>query len=124
MSEPATAGLPDTADTTVPVPLRRNREIALICLQLPAGALSDRFDRRLTMIACDTVRAALLAVLATLVAVHLASWPVVLVVSLIEGAAGGLFAPSAAAALPSIVAKEQLVEAWAPSPPRMPSQPC
>ncbi len=52
------------------------REIALICVELPAGALSDRFDRRLTMIACDTVRAALLAVLGILVAVHLASWPV------------------------------------------------
>jgi MFS family permease len=89
------------------------RQATLICLQLPAGALSDRFDRRLTMIACDTVRAALLAVLGVLVALHLASWPVVLVVSLIEGAAGGLFDPSAAAALPSIVAKEQLVDAWA-----------
>jgi MFS family permease len=89
------------------------RQIALICLQLPAGALSDRFDRRLTMIACDTVRAALLAVLGILIAVHLASWPVVLVVSLIEGAAGGLFDPSAAAALPAIVADEQLVQAWA-----------
>jgi MFS family permease len=89
------------------------REIALICVQLPAGALSDRFDRRLTMIACDTLRAALLAVLGILIAVHLASWPVVLVVSLIEGAAGGLFDPSAAAALPAIVADEQLVEAWA-----------
>ena len=89
------------------------REIALICVQLPAGALSDRFDRRLTMIACDTLRAALLAVLGILIAVHLASWPVVLLVSLIEGAAGGLFDPSAAAALPAIVADEQLVEAWA-----------
>jgi MFS family permease len=89
------------------------REIALICLQLPAGALSDRFDRRLTMIACDAVRAVLLAVLGILIAVHLASWPVVLVVSLIEGAAGGLFDPSAAAALPAIVADEQLVQAWA-----------
>jgi MFS family permease len=89
------------------------REIALICLQLPAGALSDRFDRRLTMIACDTLRAALLAVLGILIAVHLASWPVVLVVSLIEGAAGGLFDPSAAAALAAIVADEQLVDAWA-----------
>jgi MFS family permease len=89
------------------------REIALICLQLPAGALSDRFDRRITMIACDTLRAGLLAVLGILIAVHLASWPVVLLVSLIEGAAGGLFDPSAAAALPAIVADEQLVEAWA-----------
>jgi MFS family permease len=89
------------------------REIALICLQLPAGALADRFDRRITMIACDTLRAGLLAVLGILIAVHLASWPVVLLVSLIEGAAGGLFDPSAAAALPAIVADEQLVQAWA-----------
>src|SRR6266700_3259521 len=127
MSEPAAAGMPDTAVRPGLVPLRRNssfhmlwigqllsdtgsemgliaypllilaltrspvlagvvgtaREIALICLQLPAGALSDRFDRRLTMIACDTVRAALLAILGILIAVHLATWPVVLVVSLI-----------------------------------------
>jgi len=89
------------------------RQITLICLQLPAGALSDRFDRRLTMIACDTLRAVLLAVLGILIILHLASWPVVLVVSLIEGAAGGLFDPSAAAALPAIVADEQLVDAWA-----------
>jgi MFS family permease len=70
-------------------------------------------DRRLTMIACDTVRTALLALLGILIAVHLVSWPAVLVVSLIEGAAGGLFDPSATAALPAIVAEEQLVEAWA-----------
>jgi MFS family permease len=89
------------------------REIALICLQLPAGALADRFDRRITMIACDTLRAGLLAVLGILIALHLASWPVVLLVSLIEGAAGGLFDPSAAAALPAIVADEQLMQAWA-----------
>src|ERR1700691_2451274 len=65
------------------------------------------------MIACDTVRTALLAPLGILIAVHLVSWPAVLVVSLIEGAAGGLFDPSATAALPAIVAEEQLVEAWA-----------
>jgi MFS family permease len=28
------------------------RAITLLCLQLPAGALADRFDRRLTMIIC------------------------------------------------------------------------
>jgi MFS family permease len=89
------------------------REIALICLQLPAGALADRFDRRLTMIACDTARAALLAALGILIAVQLASWPVVLVVSLIEGSAGALFSPAAAAALPQIVTSGQLEDAWA-----------
>jgi MFS family permease len=89
------------------------REATLITLQLPAGALSDRFDRRRTMIACDIVRAALLALLGILVAVHLAPWPAVLVVGLVEGAAAGLFDPSATAALPAIVSADQLVAAWA-----------
>ena len=89
------------------------RAITLMCLQLPAGALSDRFDRRLTMIICDIVRAVLLAVLAVLIAAHLASWPVVLIVSMIEGGASAIFSPAAAAALPGIVADGQLEEAWA-----------
>jgi MFS family permease len=89
------------------------RAMTRVCLQLPAGALSDRFDRRLTMIICDSVRAAVLALLGLLIVVHLASWPVVLVVSLIEGGAGTIFDPSATAALPAIVADGQLEQAWA-----------
>ncbi|MEU0068868.1 MFS transporter [Streptomyces sp. NPDC006332] len=89
------------------------RAVALLCLQLPAGALSDRFDRRLTMIICDVVRAVLLALLGILIVLDLASWPVVLAVSLIEGAAGAVFDPSAAAALPGIVPDGQLEQAWA-----------
>ena len=89
------------------------RAITLLCLQLPAGALSDRFDRRLTMIICDTMRAVLLAVLAVLIVAHLASWPVVLIVSVIEGGASTIFTPAAAAALPGIVPDGQLEQAWA-----------
>ena len=89
------------------------RSVTILCLQLPAGALSDRFDRRLTMIICDVMRAVLLAVLAILIVVHLASWPVVLIVCVVEGGAGAIFNPAAAAALPAIVADSQLEEAWA-----------
>jgi MFS family permease len=89
------------------------REIALIGLQLPAGALSDRLDRRLTMIICDTMRAVLLALLGVLIALDLASWPVVLVVSVIEGGASAIFTPASTAALPVIVPDSQLEEAWA-----------
>jgi MFS family permease len=89
------------------------RAITVICLQLPAGALSDRLDRRLTMIICDTMRAVLLAVLAVLIVAHLAPWPVVMVVSVIEGGAGAIFTPAAAAALPGIVPDGQLEQAWA-----------
>jgi MFS family permease len=89
------------------------RAVAQLCLQLPAGALSDRFDRRLTMIICDIVRAVLLTVLGALIAAHLASWPVVLVVALIESGAGTIFDPAATAALPGIVPDGQLERAWA-----------
>jgi MFS family permease len=89
------------------------RAITRACLQLPAGALSDRFDRRLTMIVCDSARAVVLAVLGLLIVVHLASWRVVLVMSLIEGGAGTIFDPAATAALPAIVADGQLEQAWA-----------
>jgi MFS family permease len=89
------------------------REITIICLQLPAGALSDRFDRRLTMIICDSVRAVLLAVLGVLILLDRASWPVVLVVGVIEGGANAIFNPAATAALPAIVADGQLEQAWA-----------
>ncbi|MGH3298594.1 MAG: MFS transporter [Trebonia sp.] len=89
------------------------RAITLLCLQLPAGALADRFDRRLTMIICDTMRAVLLAALTVLIVAHLAAWPVVMAVMAIEGGAGAIFTPAAAAALPGIVPDGQLEQAWA-----------
>jgi MFS family permease len=87
--------------------------IAGLCLRLPAGALSDRLDRRLTMIVCDALRAAVLAMLGVLVLLHLVNWPIVLVVALIDKGASTIFDPAAGAALPGIVADEQLEQAWA-----------
>jgi MFS family permease len=87
--------------------------IVSLCLRLPAGALSDRLDRRLTMIVCDSVRAVVLALLAVLVLLHAVSWPVVMIVALIDKGGGTIFDPSSGAALPAIVADEQLEQAWA-----------
>jgi MFS family permease len=89
------------------------RLVVELLLGLPGGALSDRFDRRLTMIACDSSRAVVLAVLAVLVLTHAVSWPVVLVVAAVDGAGSVLFSPAATAALPAIVADPQLEQAWA-----------
>jgi MFS family permease len=89
------------------------RLVVELILGLPGGALSDRFDRRLTMIVCDTGRAVVLALLAVLVLVHLVTWPVVLAVAVVDGAGSVLFDPSANAALPAIVADQQLERAWA-----------
>ena len=68
------------------------------------------------MIACDTIRAAVMGLLVVLVLLHVATWPVVLAVSVVDSAANVLFDPSAMAALPAIVADEQLE----PGPPPRP----
>ena len=44
---------------------------------------------------------------------HLVTWPVVLAVAVIDGGANVLVDPSASAALPAIVADQQLERAWA-----------
>ncbi|HEX4062537.1 MAG TPA: MFS transporter [Streptosporangiaceae bacterium] len=86
--------------------------IAGLCLRLPAGALADRLDRRLTLIVCDSLRAGVLALLGVLVLLHQVNWPIVLIVALIDKGANTIFDPAANAALPAIVADEQLEEAW------------
>lgn len=88
---------------------------AAFLVRLPAGALADRLDRRRAMIACDGGRAVALAVLAALVAVGAVAWPVVLVVAVVDRIGDTLFTPASNAALPLIVADEQLESAWAVS---------
>lgn len=84
-----------------------------LTLGLPGGALADRLDRRRAMIACDTIRAAALALLGVLVLLHTVNWLVVLAVAIVDRAGSVIFDPAANAALPGIVADQQLEEAWA-----------
>ena len=67
------------------------------------------------MIVSDGVRTVALAALAVLVATDVVAWPVVMVVAVIDRASDTLFTPSSMAALPLIVADEQLESAWAVS---------
>jgi MFS family permease len=82
-------------------------------VRLPAGALSDRLDRRRTMIVCDSVRALVLGGLAAGVALNAISWPIVLLVAIVDRVGDVLFTPASTAVLPAIVADEQLEAAWA-----------
>jgi MFS family permease len=87
--------------------------LAAFAVRLPAGALTDRIDRRQVMIICDGVRAIVLAALAVGVVLHAVSWPVVLLVAVIDRSGDAFFTPASTAALPAIVADEQLEGAWA-----------
>lgn len=89
------------------------RLVVQLVIGLPGGALADRLDRRRVMIVCDSARAAVLALLVVLVLLHLVSWPLVMIISVIDGGGSVLFDPSANAALPAIVHDSQLEQAWA-----------
>ncbi len=87
--------------------------LAAFIVRLPSGALADRLDRRMTMIACDGIRAVVLLALAVLVEIHEVVWPIVLVAAIIDRVGDTIFSPASTAALPSVVADIQLEDAWA-----------
>jgi MFS family permease len=82
-----------------------------LLLSLVAGALSDRLDRRQTMIRVNLFRAILLGGLALAVAVEVATLPMLYAAALLLGAAETLFDTSAQSMLPALVPREQLTRA-------------
>ena len=90
-------------------------EASAFAVRLPAGALADRLDRRRAMMLTDGVRTVALAALAVLVATGSVSWPVVMVVAVVDRVGDTLFTPSSIAALPLLVEDEHLEAGWAVS---------
>jgi len=87
--------------------------LPFLLLYLPAGAFIDRWDRKRTMIACDAGRAVALGSIAVTVALGWLSMAQVIVVALLEGSLFVLFDLAEGAALPQLVAKEQVPAAVA-----------
>ena len=82
----------------------------ITCL-LIGGAVSDRFDRRLVMLAADTVRAVALALLAALsVTGALAFWEL-LAIAVVYGAATAFFNPASDALVPQLLPADVLAQA-------------
>ena len=80
---------------------------------LPAGALVDRWDRKRTMIAADAGRTLALGSLAIALALGRFTFAQVVIVAFVEGTLFVFFSLSESAALPQVVAKEQLPTAVA-----------
>jgi predicted MFS family arabinose efflux permease len=89
------------------------RSLAYLLLGLPAGALIDRWDRKRTMIVCDVGRALALGSIPLAMALHHLTMAHIYLVSLIEGVLYVFFGLAESAALPRVVAKEQLPAATA-----------
>jgi predicted MFS family arabinose efflux permease len=89
------------------------RSLAYLLLGLPAGALIDRWDRKRTMILCDIGRALALGSIPLAQALGHLTMAQLYLVSLIEGTLSVFFGLAESAALPRVVAKEQLPAATA-----------
>jgi predicted MFS family arabinose efflux permease len=80
---------------------------------LPAGALVDRWNRKWIMLVADAGRSVALGAIAILLAVDALPFAVIVVVAFVEGTLFVFFSLAETAALPQIVAKEQLPTAVA-----------
>ncbi len=89
------------------------RTLPYLVLALPAGALIDRWNRKLVMILCDAGRAIALGSLALALALGHLSMPQVYAVSVLEGALFVFFNLAEVACLPRVVSQAQLPAAVA-----------
>ncbi len=80
--------------------------VSVVCAPF-AGAVADKWDRRLIMAACDIVRMLAVASLIFLQAPHFL-WLIFVVIA-VSQVATCCFAPSAQAALPNIVGKDRVI---------------
>ena len=72
-----------------------------------SGAISDRFDRRHVMIACEVIQGSVLL----LIALTLPALPLLLVLVAVRAIAGQVFQPASRAAVPALVADRDLESA-------------
>lgn len=99
---PAQAGLVTFAQT-----------LPFLVLFLPAGAFVDRWDRRRIMVVCEAGRAIALGSVAVTATLGLVTIAQLVIVAFIEGSLFVFFDLSEGAALPRLVASEQLPAAMA-----------
>ncbi len=82
------------------------RMLPYIFLSIPAGIITDRFDRRYVLLASDLARAACMVVLAILVAMDGPLWAIT-VVAMLAASFSTFFYPAIGALLPSLVRDER-----------------
>ncbi len=89
------------------------RTVPYLLFTLPAGALVDRWDRKLTMILCSAGSAAALASIAVAYALGTLTIAQLAIVSFVEGTFAVVFGLAETSALPHVVSKAQLPAAVA-----------
>jgi MFS family permease len=84
------------------------RAVAILLTNLPAGALVDRWNRKYTMMWCDTGRAVALASIPLALALGHLTTAQLYLVAMLEGVLATFFELAQTACIPRVVRKEQL----------------
>jgi hypothetical protein len=79
-----------------------------VLFSLLGGVSADRYNRKILMIMCDTIRATFVGTLAVALLLHRLTFWHILVVAFVEGTAAVVFRPASSAALRLIVPANQL----------------
>jgi MFS family permease len=87
------------------------RSLPFLLFTLPVGALADRWDRKLLMVVADAGRALALGSVPVALAAGRLTLGQLALVSLVEGALFTVYNVTESAALPQVVAREQLPQA-------------
>ncbi len=86
-------------------------QAADLLVTLPGGAVADRFDRRTVMVVCDLLGCLGLCALVFAVTTNVGSLPLIIAAALLDSVAASVYGSASAAALPSVVAEDELPEA-------------
>ncbi len=84
-----------------------------VVVSMPAGAITDRWDRRRTLLVCEGARMIALAVTALAIAGGWASIPLFIAAAIVQGAGGALVYPIRSVTIRRIVRDDQLASAYA-----------
>jgi len=82
-----------------------------LLVTIAGGVVSDRFERRWTMVAADCVRAVAVALLAAIELGSGQELPLIVAIVAVQGVGGSLFGPSESALLPQLVSADELGQA-------------
>lgn len=101
-----------TGSTLVSAMLEAAGLLGMAGMLLPAGLLSDRYDRRTLMLGSSAAGALLYGSLAVAGALGILTIPHIAVVALLTGVAQGIYQPAGMAAVRTVVAQEDLPTAF------------
>jgi MFS family permease len=82
-------------------------------MQLPAGYVADRYNRRTIMLTCDAIRGATQLILVAAILTHTVRISVILALVIVSTAAWTFFGPAQVRAIRTIITRDQIVEATA-----------